>query len=191
MKQIILASTSPRRKQLLEKLGFSFKCIKSNFDEKLNPRLKPRGNAEYLSEGKAMAIAGKHDNALIIAADTFICFQDEILGKPESIAAAKRMLKKLSGKSLDVITGFTILDTASKKKVTKSVETKVFMKKLSQRELDGYLATGEPLDSAGGFKIQGKGSALIERIEGDYFAVVGLPVHGLIEELKKFGVYLF
>ncbi len=191
MKQIILASTSPRRKELLHLIGLKFRAVGSNFDEKLNPRLKPRSNAEQLSLGKAQAVAADHADCIIIAADTFIVFDDEILGKPGTAKAAKHTLSKLSGRQFEVITGFTILDVEEDKCITKSVVTTVLMKKLTKREIEGYVATGEPLDAAGAFKMQEKGSAFVERIEGSYFNIVGLPIYELCEELKKFGIYVF
>jgi septum formation protein len=191
MKQIILASTSPRRKELLRKTGLKFKVVSSDYLEKFNPRLKARSNAEYLSAGKAKAVANIYPDAIIIAADTFVVFQDEFLGKPVDEKSAKRMLRKLSGTRHQVITGFTIIDTTNGKTITKSVVTDVYVKKLSVKEIEGYVASGESLDAAGAYKIQEKGSAFIEKIDGDFFNVVGLPVNALVEELKHFGVYLF
>lgn len=191
MKQIILASTSPRRRELLKKIGLEFKTVGSEVEERLNPRLKPRGNAEYLSELKARAVAVKYDDVIIIAADTFIVYQDEILGKQEDEKAARRVLKKLSGNKHQVITGFTIIDSGTGKCVTKSVVADIYMKKMSQKEIDWYIKTGEWKDAAAAYKIQEKGSIFIERIEGDFWGIVGLPLCALVEELKRFGVYVF
>lgn len=191
MKQIILASTPPRRRQLLEQIGLTVKVVPSNFDEKLNPRLKPRSQVELLAQGKAEAIAKDYPDAIVIAADTVIILNDEIIGKPASVDAAKQVLRRYSGKCHSVFTGFCIIDTINKKSVTKSIETLVCFKKLTQKEIDGYAASGEVLDKAGGYGIQGKGAALIERIEGDYFNVVGLPLSVLVEELKRFGVTIW
>ncbi len=188
MKQIILASTSPRRKELLRKIGLKFKTIESKFEEKLNPRLKPRSNAEYLSLGKAKAVASHYKDAIIIAADTFIVFNDEILGKQPDEKAAKRILKKLSGNKHQVITGFTIMDTQTGKTITKSIVANIYMKKISAEDIDKYVKTGEWRDAAAAYKIQEKGSMFIERIDGDFFGVVGLPLSLLVDELKKFGV---
>ncbi len=191
MKQIILASSSPRRKALLKQIGLEFKIDASNIEEKLNPRLKPRGNAEQLSLAKAQAVSERYDDALIIAADTFIVLGDEIIGKPKDGKEAKRTLNKISGRSFSVITGFTILDKAKRKTVTKSVETKIFFKNLSKKEIADYIASEEPLDAAGGFKLQERGAVFIEKIEGDYYNVVGLPLNVLYEELRKFDVEFF
>jgi septum formation protein len=191
MKQIILASASPRRKALLQQIGLPCKVVPSNIIEKLNPRLKPRGQVEQLALEKAMSIAEKYPQSIIIAADTVVVMRDEIIGKPISREDAKRILEKLSGKSHTVITGFSIIDTQLHRKVTKSIESTVFMKKLTKKDIEKYIDTNEPMDKAGGYGIQEKGGVFIERIEGDYFNVVGLPISALIEELKRFGVTIF
>jgi septum formation protein len=190
MKQIILASTSPRRKELLQKIGLNFKVVGSHVEEKLNPRLKPRGNVEYLSQLKAKAIADNYPDSIIIAADTFIVFQDEILGKQADEKAAKRTLRRLSGNTHQVMTGFTILDTGTGKSITKSTAANIFMKKMSAKDIDWYVKTGEWKDAAAAYKIQEKGSIFVERIEGDFWGIVGLPLSLLVEELKHFGVYI-
>ncbi len=191
MKKIVLASSSPRRKALLKQIGLEFIVDASDIEEKLNPRLKPRGNAEQLSLAKAEAVAQKYSDALIIAADTFIVLDDEIIGKPHDGKTAKKTLQKISGRSHTVVTGFTIMDTSNGKVVTKSVETEVFVKKLSQKEIKEYIATEEPLDAAGSYKMQERGAIFIKKIEGDPFNVVGLPLNALYEELKRFDVINF
>ncbi len=190
MKKLILASASPRRKQLLKQIGLEFEVLASNIDEKLNPRLKPLHQVEELSRQKAEATAQMKEakNAIIIAADSMVAVADEIMGKPKDVKDAKRMLKKLSGSTHSIVTGFTIMDTATKKKVTKSVETKVWFKKLSPQEISVYIKTGEPMDKAGAYAIQEIGAIFIERIEGDYQGAVGLPLFALVKELKKFGI---
>lgn len=185
---IILASTSPRRKQLLKLLGVEFTAVSSDVDEKLNPRLKPRRQAEVLSIEKAEAVASQYPDAIIIAADTLIGFEDEMFIKPTDPKDAKRMLRRLSGKSHSIFTGMTIIDSRTKKKITKSVETVVTFKKLSPKEISAYVQTREPHDKAAAYAIQGLGSIFVERIEGDYFGAVGLPLHLLAKELKKLGV---
>jgi septum formation protein len=190
MKKLVLASTSPRRKEILEMVGFSFRTTKSNVIEKFNPRLSPRGQAESLSQQKAEAVAERYKDAIIIASDTVVAIDNESIGKPEDVADAKRLLRKLHGRIHSVYTAFTIIDIATKKTVTKSVQTKVSIRKMTPREIDWYVASGEPMDKAGAYAIQGRGAIFIEKIEGDYFNVVGLPIASLIEELKKFGIYL-
>ena len=188
MKTIILASASPRRKEILEITGLKFKVDASDYEENLNLKLNPHKLARFLSGEKAKIVSRKYKNALIIAADTFIVFKSKILGKPHTEKEAKKMLNSLNNRSHSVITGFTIIDTGNNKKISKSVETKVWFKKLSHKELDSYVKTKEPLDKAGAYAIQGIGALLIRKIEGDYFNVIGLPLSDLVENLKKFGV---
>jgi septum formation protein len=144
---------------------------------------------DALSFEKAKAVSATHPDAIIIAADTFLVVRDEIIGKSKDEREARKILQKLSGNSHSVVTGFTIIDSENGKAVTKSVETKVFFKKLSKRDIDWYIGTGEPVGIPG-YKIQEKGSVLVEKIEGDFFNVIGLPLHSVIEELKKFSVRL-
>lgn len=188
MKQIILASSSPRRKQLLKQLELSFTVVPSKIEETFNPRLKPKAQAESLSLQKAQTVAEKQKDALIIAADTIVFIDDEMLAKPTDATDAKRMLKKLNGKPHTVITGYTIIDTTTKKILTHSIETTVYMKKLSEKEINNYIKTKEPFDKAGAYAIHEKGALLMEKIEGDFFNVVGLPISALSDSLKKFGI---
>jgi septum formation protein len=188
MKRILLASASPRRKELLEQIGLQFEVEPSNYDEEITSASEPHETARRLSLGKARAAARKHPNALIIAADTFVVFGDRILGKPHTNAEAREMLRALNGQAHSVITGFTILDAETGKVLSGSVETTVHMRKLTLKEIDSYVRSKEPLGKAGGYAIQGLGAVLVERIEGDYFNVVGLPLSALAESLREFGV---
>ena len=189
MKRIVLASASPRRKELLEQIGLRFEVEPSDYEEDIVPGSEPHEMARKLSLGKARAAARKHRNAIIIAADTFVVFGDRILGKPRTDAEAREMLRALNGQAHSVITGFTILDTETGKVLSRSVETRVHMRKLTLKEIDSYVRTKEPLGKAGGYAIQGLGAVLIERIEGDYSNVVGLPLSALAESLREFGVH--
>ena len=190
MKRIILASASPRRKELLEKIGLKFEVEPSNYAEDMHSKLRPDELAKSISLGKAKVVASKHKNAIVIAADTFIVFRGKIMGKPNTEAEARKMLMRLRGKSHSVITGFTILDTDRNKVLTKSVETIIHIKKLTSEEIDAYVRSKEPLDKAGAYAIQGLGSVIVERIEGDYFNVMGLPLSALAEGLKEFGIHI-
>jgi len=190
MKKIILASASPRRKELLEKIGLKFEVEPSNYAEDMRSKLSPDELARAISLEKARVVARKHKNAIVIAADTFIVFRGKIMGKPNTEAEARKMLMTLRGKSHSVITGFTILDTEENKVLTKSVETVIHIKKLTLEEIDAYVKSKEPLDKAGAYAIQGLGSVIVERIEGDYFNVMGLPLSALAEGLKEFGVHI-
>ena len=191
MQQIILASTSPRRKELLKQIGLSFKVEKSDYVEDMSLKMKPKDLAKYLSLGKARAVAVNHKKAIIIAADTFIALKNEILGKPHTKKQAKITLQKISGKTLEVITGLTVIDTAKNKTISTVEFTKVYVKKLSNKEIDAYIKTGEPLDKAGAFGIQEKGAIFMKKIEGDYSNVVGLPIYKLSLVLAKIGYKLF
>jgi len=188
MKKIILASASPRRKELLKKIGLKFEIDPSNSEEELDLSLPPHELAQKLSLAKAQAVAQKYRHAIIIAADTFGVFRGKVLGKPHTPAQAKKMLQRLNGKSHLVITGFTIIDTESKWSLSRVVTTRVCFRKMTESEIDAYVRTGEPLDKAGAYAIQGLGSLLVARIEGDYFNVIGLPLSALAQSLKEFGV---
>ncbi|MCX9010479.1 MAG: Maf family protein [Candidatus Methanoperedens sp.] len=185
---IVLASASPRRKELLELTGLQFKVDPGDHKEDMDLKLSPHELARFLSLEKAKSVAGKYSNAVIIAADTFVIIRGQILGKPHTEEEAKRMLALLGGMTHSVITGFTVLDTDTGKKVSRSVETGVTFKKLTEKEIDAYIRTKEPLDKAGAYALQGLGSILVKRIEGDYFNVVGLPLCPLAECLKGFGI---
>ena len=190
MKTIILASTSPRRKELLEILGLRFQVEPSNYEEDINSELEPHELAKSLSLRKAEMVARKHKYALVIAADTFIVFEGKILSKPQTETAARKMLSTINGRRHSIITGFTIMDTDSKKVLSKSIETKVYIRQLTSNEIDAYVRSKEPLDKAGAYAIQGLGSVIVEKIEGDYFNVIGLPLSALTESLKEFGVHI-
>ena len=190
MKRIILASSSPRRKEILEITGLVFEVIPSNYEENMNNDIPPVELAKELSKGKAEKVAMKHDNAIVIGADTFIALGNEVLGKPQNESDAIAMLQRLSGNSHSVITGLTIIDSSSDKTISEAVETKVYFKKLSNAEIQAYVSSGEPMGKAGSYAIQGLGSIFIEKIEGDYFNVKGLPLSNLVEKLKKFKVFV-
>lgn len=187
-RQIVLASASPRRKELMELIGLKFKVVPSRYEEDMTLRLTPRRLACLLSSKKAEDVALRCPDALVIAADTFIDRGGRLLGKPGTPAEAKQMLRSLSNRSHEVITGFTVLDTTSGVRVSKAVATRVFFNKLTQREIDAYVASGEPMDKAGAYAIQGLGSIIIKKIDGDYFNVIGLPLNALVSVLRKFGV---
>jgi septum formation protein len=188
MKIIVLASSSPRRKEILEKTGLKFKIDENDYEEDMHIGLPPIQLVTRHSRGKARAAALKYKNALIIAADTIVVFKDRIYGKPRNKMEAKEMLKTLSGKAHTVITGYTIMDTSSGKEATKAIESKVFLKRLTDVEVDAYVKSGEPLDKAGAYGVQGLGALIVKRIEGDFFNVMGLPLSAVAESLKKFGV---
>ncbi len=188
MKKIILASASPRRKELLERIGLKFEVEPSNCEEDIHSESEPYELARIMSLKKAEAVASKHSNVIVIAADTFIVVGDQLLGKPHTDNEARRMLETISGRSHFVITGFCIIDSATNKTLSESVETKVYIRQLTPAEIDAYVKSKEPLDKAGAYAIQGLGAVIVERIEGDYFNVMGLPLSALTEALKEFGI---
>jgi len=190
MKTVILASASPRRKELLEKIGLRFEVEPSNYEENMGLEVEPHELAKLLSLEKAKVVAPNHKDTLVIAADTFIVFEGKILGKPGTETEAKEMLETINGKPHSVITGFTIIDTDNNNALSRSVETKVYLRRLSSSEIDAYVKSKEPLDKAGAYAIQGLGSVIVEKIEGDYFNVIGLPLSDLAESLKEFGVHI-
>lgn len=188
VKKLILASASPRRKDLLEQIGLTFEIEPSRIEERICADLPPHTVAESLAEQKARAVASRHRDALIIAADTFIVLDGDILGKAHTAQEAREMLARLSGRTHAVITGLVLLDTASGAMASDAVETKVRMKKMSAEGIELYVRSGEPIGKAGAYAIQGLGAVLIEGIEGDYSNVVGLPLGALAEGLRKFGI---
>lgn len=192
MKKIILASSSPRRKKMLQQLGLRFTVMPSSYQEKLNPRLKPKGQVAYLSQEKAEAVARTYlgEDAVIISADTLLTLHGETLGKPKSEEDAIRTLERLSGQKHSAVTAFTLYDTKTKKHVTKTAETILYMKKLSKKDIEQYVKTGEPMDRAGSYALDGRGAAFVSSLEGDYYTVIGFPLYLLVDELKRFGVIL-
>lgn len=188
MRRIVLASASPRRRELLRQTGLQFEVEPGGYDEAMPGACGPEAMARGLSLGKARAAAEKHADAIIIAADTLVVLDSRVFGKPQSDARAREMLRALQGRTHCVVTGFTILDTGSGRVVTRSVETRVHLRKLTLSQIDAYVGTGEPQDKAGGYAIQGRGAVLVDRIEGDYSNVVGLPLAALAQSLRGFGV---
>lgn len=186
MRTLILASASPRRHALLTQTGLDFKIVPSNYQEDMALKLKPAELAKKLSRGKAEEVAKRYKDAVVIGADTFVIFKNDVLGKPKTPEKARVMLRMLSGKTNSVITGYTIMD--KKQIISRAVETKIFMRKYSNKEIETYIKTGEPLQRAGAYAIQEIGGNLIEGIDGDFFNVIGLPIFELLGDLKKFGI---
>lgn len=179
---IILASQSPRRQELLKLITSDFEIKVSNVDETLPDKITPKEAVMYLSKIKAEPFADGDD--IVIGADTVVALDGKILGKPKNKENAREMLKFLSGRTHSVFTGVTL--ASGKKTKTFAVETKVKFFELTNEEIDAYIKTKEPFDKAGAYGIQGFGSLLVEKIDGDYFNVVGLPVSTLARELKAF-----
>lgn len=184
MCKFILASKSPRRKEILKALGTDFKTEVSDADENIDKTIEPSLYVQELAMIKAAAVKAK-DAKYIIAADTIVCFNGRIMGKPHTEEEAHQMLESLSGNTHCVYTGICVSDVESGVSVTDYEKTEVTFNVLAPDEIDKYIKSGEPFDKAGGYGIQGKGALLVEKISGDYFNVVGLPVAKLNKLLKK------
>lgn len=183
--QLVLASRSPRRSELLQRLGIDFEIVAADVDESYIDHEMPADHAERLAREKAWEVAQQRPDALVIGSDTIVVLRNDVLGKPNDEADAVRMLGRLSGRDHEVHTGVAV---AGGGRMESSVErVRVRFRDLEEEEARAYVATGEPLDKAGAYGIQGYGSALVERVEGDYFAVMGLPVVRTLELIERFG----
>jgi len=188
---LILASKSPRRRYLLKQAGLSFSVIPSSIDETSVPVSSPETYVKALSEAKAENVSIKFPEKWVIGADTIVLKDDAILGKPDSKAQARAMLKKLSGQTHQVLTGYAICCKSKNRKYSETVKTQVLFKSLTDKEIEWYIHTKEPFDKAGAYAIQGLGTFLVKSINGSYTNVVGLPVCEVIEILIKEGVLSF
>ncbi|MBU2511706.1 septum formation protein Maf [bacterium] len=186
---IVLASGSPRRKEYLERYGLKFEIITGNVDEVTTQNESPPAFSQRMAEEKARDVevrCGK--DSVIIAADTIVVFENEILGKPGSNKNALPMLQQLNGNQHEVITSYFVLDCRDGKQVQKSVKTKVLFNRLPDEIIRNYADSTEPLDKAGAYSIQGVGTILVKSIEGSYNNVVGLPIEELFQDLLELGV---
>lgn len=186
--RLILASNSPRRRELLTQAGLRFSVIPSEVDEHKVAGSDPDVLVRTLAASKASEIAQKHLDSWVIGADTIVVIENQILGKPDSAAAARVMLKRLSGNIHQVFTGYCVCCKRKARLFTDVVRTDVCFKNLSNEEIEWYIQTGEPFDKAGGYGIQGIGSVLVKSIKGSYTNVVGLPVCEVVDFLIKEGV---
>lgn len=186
--EIILASASPRRKDLLEQLGLRFSIKSSSVEEKLPEELDPGQLAEGLARLKARDIAASLSSGLVIGADTIVVSGSTILGKPAGPEEAAVMLRGLSGKEHQVITGLALVDAGTGRERLAHEVTSVWFRDLEEEEIAAYIASGEPLDKAGAYAIQGLGAIFVTRIEGCYSNVVGLPLTRLCTILREFGI---
>jgi len=188
MNSIILASGSPRRTQLLTQAGIPHQVIVSNADETVTGQ--PDAQVKELALRKAnatLSILTEATDAIIIAADTLVCINNEILGKPESPTHALQMLKKLQGNTHRVYTGVALINTSTKENIVFADMAEVTFRALSNDEIYAYIGTGEPFDKAGAYGIQERGSVLVDRINGDFYTVMGLPVSKVCTALEKMG----
>jgi len=187
-RRLILASNSPRRRDLLAQAGLTFTVIPSEVDERQVARSDPDMLVRTLAESKAIDIAEKHPDNWVLGADTIVVIDNQILGKPDSTDAAREMLKRLSGNIHQVYTGYCVCCRHKERLFTDAVKTDVCFKSLNIEEINWYIRTGEPFDKAGGYGIQGIGSFLVKSIKGSYTNVVGLPLCEVMSFLIGEGV---
>lgn len=189
-RSIILASSSPRRKELLAGLGLEFTVISSDVSEEVENNCSPEEMVKLLAQRKAEAVARQIDQGLVIGADTIVVLEGEVLGKPRDKIDAFSMLTRLQGREHKVYSGISIVDAKTNEYETGFQSTTVRMRSLNDLEVTQYIATDEPMDKAGAYAIQGLGATLVEGINGDYFTVVGLPLALTAKYLRNFGVDL-
>lgn len=183
---MILASASPRRKEILENFGFSFKTVVKNVDETSNKDTVKEKIME-IARKKAIAVAKNFPNENVIGADTMVVINNKILGKPHNRQEAFEMLKSLSGKNHEVITAFSFINLEKNITYCDYEITKVYFKNLTDEEINWYIGTNEPMDKAGAYGIQGKGAFFVEKIEGDFFSVMGFPLGKFVRFLSESG----
>lgn len=182
---VVLASASPRRADVLRMLGFRFSVMPADVEERRNAGERPRCYVERLSRAKVAAIAGAPAGALVIGGDTIVVIDGRVLEKPRDAAEASRMLRSLSGRTHTVYSGLAV--TAGTRVASNVVAARVTFRDLTRDFIEAYVATGEPLDKAGAYGIQGRGAALVERIEGDFYAVMGMSAAALASLVRKVG----
>ena len=186
--EIILASASPRRRELMALYGLPFTIRAADIDETMDPEKPPFDEVARVSRCKAMAV-GREPEDIVVAADTIVVCGGKVLGKPRDEEDAARMLRLLSGSTHQVMTGCTVARGSRAETFTQVTE--LHFRPLSEQEIGRYIATGEPMDKAGAYGIQGKGSLLVEGIRGDFFNVMGLPLLRLSRMLEQFGITLW
>lgn len=188
MGHVILASGSPRRAELMTLLPINFEVKTKEVDEVIDSTLTPGENVCSLAYQKASAVSKDNKEQWVIGCDTVVVFENQILGKPKDESDAKRMLEILSGKTHQVYTGVCLINESKAIKKSFYVSSDVVMKTISSEEIHQYVLSKEPMDKAGSYAIQGKGAVFIEKIQGDYFNIVGLPVSNLYDVLKEFQI---
>jgi len=188
--RLILASSSPRRREIFALLGLPFDVIEPAFDERVSADRSIRDEVLALALGKARSVALAHPDAIVIGSDTMIALGGEKFGKPSDRNDARRMLLAFSGKTHEIFTGVAIIDRAGGAGLETVEQVDVDMRRLSVADIDGYLACGESMDKAGAYSIQGQGAELITAIRGDYLAAVGMPLKAIAEYFTDHGVSL-
>jgi septum formation protein len=187
LEPLVLASGSPRRREILRSVGWAFEAIAADVDETLRKGEVAEDYVLRLAGEKAGAVAALRPFGLVLGADTVVVIDGDILGKPRDADDARRMLRCLSGRWHEVLTGVSIIRAESGKRLSELARTRVRFAEMSEEEIDWYIATGEPMDKAGAYAIQGHASLFIEAIDGEYWNVVGLPVRLIYELVRKLG----
>lgn len=187
-KRLVLASSSPRRKQLLEEIGLKFDIFPADIDEDIKKGESPEEHTLRLAEKKAKTAAKKVKDSWVIGADTIVFIDSRILGKPSDIHEAREMLLLLSGRYHKVATAFCFFNSATGENIKRVVDSRVKIKNLTNKEIEDYLKTGEPLGKAGAYAVQGIGGFMVEKIEGSYTNVVGLPMEEFQKVLEETGI---
>lgn len=181
---IILASKSPRRREILDTLEFEYRCVPAETDETPVEGMPAEDTVMLFSQRKAFAVKDEAEYGdIVLGMDTMVCVDGELLGKPKDEEDAFRMLKMLSGRKHNVITGYTVI--CGNKWESGCVSTGVYFRPISDSEIRWYISTKEPMDKAGSYGIQGKGSLFVEAVEGDFFSVIGFPVCTVFNVIKK------
>lgn len=183
---MILASKSPRRKEILQQMGFNLE-IKVKEIEEISDKESLTDQIMDISRKKVQEVANENINSFVVGADTLVEVDGEVLGKPRDKDEADRMLKSLSGRSHRVITGFTLMNIEKNISVSDCVVSEVYFRELTQEEIDWYISTEEPMDKAGAYGIQGLGSMFVEKIDGDFFSIMGFPINRFMNVLKNIG----
>ncbi len=190
-RKIILASSSPARRKLLESLQLDFAVEPSAYEEVMDPALTPAELATQLALGKARDVAARLEDVVVIAADSFVVLDGEYLGKPGSAEKARQVLRRVSGRRQELVTGLAVIDTRSGIESTDHEISEIWLSELSDQEIADYIATGEPLVKAGGYSIQERGSVFVEKVSGSPTGIIGLPIHKLYRILRELDVDVF
>ncbi|MBN2899455.1 MAG: septum formation protein Maf [Clostridia bacterium] len=192
MRKIYLASKSPRRREILDTMGMDYEVVEGDCPEKVNPWERPDQVVMSIALQKGLSAAEKFNKGeLIISADTVVVSEGKILGKPKDAEDARAMLRSLSGKTHQVMTGFSIIEAGQHMKMVDYVVTEVTFKDYDDQVVNWYIESGEPFDKAGAYGIQGKGALLVENIRGDYLNVVGFPISRIVDTLERYFDYSF
>lgn len=186
---MILASKSPRRKEILENIGFNLE-IRSEEIEEVSDKKEVVEQIKDIAYKKVEAVAKIYPDEYVVGADTIVEVDGEIIGKPKDREEAKKILQKLSNRSHNVITAFSFINRSKNISIVDVAITKVYFKELSMEMIDWYIASGEPMDKAGAYGIQDKGAIFVEKIEGDFFTVMGFPIEKFMERLNELGIKL-